>query len=207
MKYPANIREVAALSPDYMGFIFYPASKRFVELKEAPQIVPLVHETIKKVGVFVDAGIDVIEETIWQFKLDLVQLHGTETPEYCQKVNQSGVKIIKAFGIDEHFDFRKLESYSAVCDFILFDTRTEQHGGSGIKFDWGMLEDLKLPKPLFLSGGIGPGDADNLIGIRGIDIFAVDINSRFETGTAMKNIEQLTKFFKEIRNNEVQTRQ
>lgn len=185
MKHPDNIRDVVSLKPDYLGFIFYPASKRFVDNSLAEKIVSQVPATIKKVGVFVNATKETIFETIQLFSLDLVQLHGTESPALCKEIGNQGTGVIKAFGIDKHFDFNQLQNYQDVCDFFLFDTRTQLHGGSGIKFEWELLKTSNNSKPFLLSGGIGPEDADSIRKNTHLELFAVDINSRFETEPAV----------------------
>ena len=145
-----NIAEVVALQPDFVGFIFYKKSPRYVgENFVLPEIA---NSTINKVGVFVNEAFDVVYNTILKYKLDYAQLHGNESPGYCEKLKRQGIKIIKAFQVDEHFDFGELEAYESVTDYFLFDTKTKQYGGSGKSFDWQILNSYLLEKKYFLSG-------------------------------------------------------
>ncbi|MFT3740607.1 MAG: phosphoribosylanthranilate isomerase [Breznakibacter sp.] len=132
-------------------------------------------------------------------RLDAVQLHGSEPPGECWLHRNLGLTVIKAFCIDEKFDFKTLEPYKDAVDYYLFDTKTPQHGGSGKKFNWDILHGYDNSKPIFLSGGIGPDDAAGIKKLGGLNIHAVDINSRFETAPAVKDIGLLKTFFQNIR--------
>ena len=128
--------------------------------------------------------------------LDAVQLHGTESPAFCREILTLNVEVIKAFGVDEHFDFNILNEYTDSVDYFLFDTRTPAHGGSGKLFDWTLLQQNKTTKPFFLSGGI---DIEQLDEIRQIDdsrLYAIDVNSRFEISPGMKDYTKLEAIFK-----------
>ena len=151
LKYKENIEQVAALRPDYMGFIFYPQSKRFVgdDFK-----MPMISPEIKKVGVFVNATAGYIIEKIDKHGLDFIQLHGNESASFCEVMSHL-VKVIKAFGIDDNFDFNVLASYKNSCDYFLFDTKTTEFGGSGKQFNRDVLKNYTHDVPFFLSGGIG----------------------------------------------------
>ena len=196
MKHENNIREAAKLPLSFMGFIFYEGSKRSVEKNF---VMPALPSSIKKVGVFVNESIKNISSAIEKYKLDLVQLHGDEPAAFCKEMNEK-VKVIKAFGIDEKFDLEILKDYENCCEYFLFDTRTSQHGGSGKKFNWEILERYQLEKPFFLSGGIGPGDADEIKKIkqRVPQFFAVDVNSKFETEPGIKDISKLKQFMHDL---------
>ena len=191
MKDSQNIMEVSELKPDFMGFIFYQMSKRFVG---EDFVIPLISSEIKKVGVFVNATSSYITATINKYKLDLIQLHGDESPEYCATFNHS-IPVIKAFGMDAEFDLKILESYKKCCDYYLFDTKTKAYGGSGKQFDWKILEKYTDHKPFFLSGGIGLKEIEKLK-IEKLDCYAVDVNSCFETEPGLKDIRQLKKIRK-----------
>lgn len=183
MKYSENIAAIAALQPDYMGFIFYKKSARFYN-----DILPEIPKTIKKTGVFVNADSTTLLETIERYQLQAVQLHGSETPELCTAIrNASDVEIIKTFSIDTTFDFRKLEDYETVCDYYLFDTKGKLPGGNGFPFDWKILENYPSAKPYFLSGGIDIDHVD-MIQATGLKPYAIDINSKFETAPGLKDI-------------------
>lgn len=196
MKLPANILEVAALQPDYMGFIFYPKSKRYVDHLEG-DVLSALPSGIKKTGVFVDEPLDGVLKRVTAFGLAAVQLHGQESAAYCSALKHllpEAVEIIKAFGVDEKFDFNVLEIYVPVVDYFLFDTQTPDHGGSGKTFNWTLLDRYRLDKPYFLSGGIGPDSAGALARINDERLYAIDVNSRFEFSPGLKNTENLKNF-------------
>ncbi len=185
MKYQDNILDVSALQPDYLGFIFYEKSSRFFDGD-----IPELPDSIKKVGVFVDASIQFVLDKIEKYDLQAVQLHGQETPEFCRELkchyeersdvvisskdkdchitpksvirNDISIKIIKVFSIKDSFDFSVLEDYEAVCDYYLFDTKGKLPGGNGYMFDWDLLNGYPSNKPFLLSGGIGLRETENL---------------------------------------------
>lgn len=192
MKFPDNIAEAVALEPDYLGFIFFPESKRFVEDLD-PELVRNIPESIKTTGVFVDEKLEVVKEKISIYQLKAVQLHGKESPAYCKEL-QKVTEVIKAFGIDESFDFDLLDDYYDTVDYYLFDTKTPEHGGSGKSFNWRLLEKYQLIKPFFISGGVGLDNAADLSRVNDERLYAVDVNSRFETSAGLKDIEQLKEF-------------
>jgi phosphoribosylanthranilate isomerase len=195
MKYPDNITELSALQPDYMGFIFYRPSKRFVgNLDQA--ITTSLPSTIKATGVFVDEDLDDVVETAKKFGLRAFQLHGSESAGYCRalKAILPDIELIKAFGINESFSFDILDDYQNGVDYFLFDTQTAAHGGSGKTFNWQLLSRYKLQKPYFLSGGIGMEEVTQIKEIMDPRLYAIDVNSRFETAAAVKDIKQLKTF-------------
>ncbi len=194
MKYPENIREVAALEPDYMGFIFYPASARYAGEDLDAAIVGSLPRKIKKVGVFVDAPAVKVLDIVKEYSLDLVQLHGNESPEYCREISAE-VQVIKAFGIHERFDFAVLDKYLPFCHYYLFDTKTEQHGGSGETFDWNILKKHKHRIPFFIGGGIGLTQVDDVSALKSqlTHLAGIDVNSMFELSPGMKDMEALKK--------------
>jgi len=202
MKYHDNILEAAGLFPDYMGFIFYSESKRFFSGK-----IPDIGEKIKKTGVFVNQPIDEVIQKIEKFKLDAVQLHGEETVLYCTellreleplKKGNKKIELIKAFAIEENFDFDILEPYQEACDFFLFDSKGKARGGNGVVFNWGILRNYTQKKLFFLSGGIGLESSESLqlflASESGKKCYALDINSRFEKEPGKKDIEELKLF-------------
>ena len=196
MKVPANILEVAALQPDYMGFIYYKQSKRYAGELSAGLLreLPL---NIKKTGVFVNESLSVVAEFVTEFGFSAIQLHGAETVEYCLKLKQTvpeGTELIKAFGVDEDFDFGRLKAYEEVVDYFLFDTQTPGHGGSGKVFNWNLLDRYELDKPYFLSGGIGPEHVEDISNIKDKRLYAIDVNSRFELEPGLKQIDKLNDF-------------
>ena len=195
MREPENIKALSALTPDYMGFIFWAPSSRYVETTtiELPS-------AIKKTGVFVDASVDYIQSMVLQHKLQAVQLHGEETPQYCALVQDFSVEVIKAFSIKDSFDFSQLDPYETSSDFFLFDTKGELPGGNGYGFDWSLLTNYPFQKPFFLSGGIGLEHTPQIKALLNTDLplHAIDVNSKFELAPALKNIDALTQFKNEL---------
>lgn len=193
MKFPENIEELVMLQPDFLGFIFYKKSPRFVaeELNES-QLLNI--RNIKKVGVFVNEDLASIIEKVSKYKLDFVQLHGAEIPEFCRELKEKRINIIKAFGVDEDFEFSGLNAYKPFCDYFLFDTKTKAHGGSGKTFNWQVLEKYDNEIPFFLSGGIGVEELEKIDDLK-LNIFGLDVNSRFESKPGVKDIEKLKKLF------------
>lgn len=199
MRYPQNIRDAGKLKPDYLGLIFYPQSARYVGNDKTEPIINAIPKKTTRVGVFVNEYLPEVIKKINEFNIRTIQLHGSESPEYCTNLKELGFTIIKAFGVDEKFNFNKLESYQSCCDYFLFDTKSSKHGGTGEKFDWHILNKYNNSKPIFLSGGIGPDDAEAILSIKDLNIYSLDINSRFETEPALKNIEKLESFINKIR--------
>jgi Phosphoribosylanthranilate isomerase len=195
MRDSANIQQVAALQPDWMGFIFYPKSKRYVGKEFVHPCVP----GVKTVAVFVDEEPGSVRDIVNDNRFDFAQLHGDESPAYCKTIKDYGIHVIKAFGIYEGFNWQKLKPYQEVCDYFLFDTSTANYGGSGRKFDWQILENYRLSKPFLLSGGIGPDDAAEIQTIKHPVLAGIDLNSKFETAPALKDIEKLRIFLTELR--------
>ncbi|NJN26191.1 MAG: phosphoribosylanthranilate isomerase [Cyclobacteriaceae bacterium] len=192
-----NIAEVMALQPDYIGFIFYPKSPRFIghDFK-----MPAFHEkSIKKVGVFVNESVDVVQDMVEKFKLDVVQLHGSESPEVCEGLQSPNLGVIKAFHVEEGFDFEILKPYEMVVDFFLFDTKTSQYGGSGRAFDWAMLQKYALNIPYFLSGGISLENIDDLNKLEVSKIQAIDVNSKFEIEPGLKDLGMLGELSRKLK--------
>lgn len=197
MRDPENLKQLLKLNPDYVGFILYPKSKRFLGMEY--ELTVDIPPSIKKVGVFVNALIDDVFFWVNRLNLDLLQLHGDEPVEYCKELQKLKIPMIKAFGIDESFDFSILAKYESYCEYFLFDTKTAALGGSGKHFNWDLLKGYTSNKPFFLSGGIGTDDVDALKTISGLSIHSIDINSRFEDSPGMKNIEMLRRFITEFR--------
>ncbi len=198
MKNPDNIQQLVKLNPDFIGFIFYKKSKRYIgdSLGISSLDIP---ESIKKVAVFVNSSINEVKTIMIKHQLDFAQLHGDESPEFCLELKKAGIKITKAFQIDEDFDFSVLKQYDSACDYFLFDTKTNLYGGSGKKFNWRILEKYDNQKPFFLSGGIDLEDVDEIKKIYNLNIYAIDINSKFEVKSGMKDIDKIEKFIKDLR--------
>ncbi|PKV65569.1 phosphoribosylanthranilate isomerase [Polaribacter sp. Hel1_33_96] len=218
MKFVENIEQVAALQPDYLGFIFYEKSKRNFE-----GIIPELPKSIQKTGVFVNEYSEIVISLVEEYQLDAIQLHGDESSEYVKElqnqlaerrvlfieenkhqkkkknkhfISNEGVKIIKVFGIKDEFNFDALKSYLEFVDFFLFDTKGKERGGNGIQFDWAVLEKYPFEKPFFLSGGIGLKDIPEVQKMINSDlpIYALDVNSKFEIEPGVKKIEELKEF-------------
>lgn len=197
MRDAENISELIKLKPDYMGFIFFNKSKRFVT--NFPEVQ--IPSEIKKVGVFVNEEIDEVVEIIDKYNLDAIQLHGAETPEYCNQLRNSklvskfhSIEIFKAFSVDDDFDFSKTDAYQKDCDYLLFDTKGKDYGGNGVKFNWEVLKKYQGEAPFLLSGGISKVDAEEVKKITHPSFAGVDINSGFEIEPALKNIEDIKEF-------------
>jgi phosphoribosylanthranilate isomerase len=200
MKYPDNISALSDIKPDYMGFIFYPSSKRFIGLDFQKSDLNAIDKEIIKTAVFVNAHLHEVVEFGNLYGFKTIQLHGSETPEFCELLKEQGFKIIKAFGVDEDFDFKTIESFVNSVDFFLFDTKTKEYGGSGQVFNWEVLDNYHLEKPFLLSGGLS---LDNLTSIKKIEnpyFYGVDLNSKFEIEPGLKDIEKLELAFKILRN-------
>lgn len=200
MKFPHNMLEVAELESDYMGFIFYEKSARFLE-----EEIPDIPKGINKVGVFVNSEMDRIIEIVKKHKLDAVQLHGNEDPEYCVELSKKlpeQIEIIKVFSINNSFDFGTLKPFEGVCDFFLFDTKGDLPGGNGEMFDWSVLKSYPSEKSFFLSGGIGLesiNDLEKFLASESAQFCRViDVNSRFESKPGLKKINELKTFKKLI---------
>ena len=196
MKETENITEISTLQPDYLGFIFWEKSKRNMTL----DVIPELPETIKKVGVFVDASIQEIAAKINQYQLDVIQLHGNESVIFCRNVKKLGVKVIKVFSMASTFNFSLVKEYVLVVDYFLFDTKGKLPGGNGVTFDWKILENYHCDTPYFLSGGIGTTEIDGLKEFlkspAAKKCYAIDVNSRFEKKPGIKNKIKLQKFKK-----------
>lgn len=186
-----NITETAMLKPDYLGFIFYKHSPRYAgELNHA--VFASLFPCTSSVGVFVNADIDKVVETAEYYKLDVIQLHGDETPEYCVELKTIyNCKIIKAFGIKSGKDLDAANAYEYVCDYFLFDNKTTQYGGSGNKFDHSVLSDYTCKKPFFISGGITLDDAVNIRDNCHKHCVGIDVNSCFEISPGLKDVERI----------------
>lgn len=204
MKYTENIQSVAALQPDYLGFIFYGNSPRNFE-----NDIPNISSAIKKTGVFVDASLEFILEKVEKYQFKAIQLHGHESAEFCTKLRaglNEEVEIIKVFSVKDEFDFDRLSEYEGKVDYFLFDTKGKNKGGNGFTFDWKLLTKYPSKTPFFLSGGIGPEEITEIEKFKqhlahsgkGDLLYAVDVNSKFEEEPGLKKIVELENFRKNI---------
>ena len=194
MREAENIHAIESLKIDFMGFIFYPKSPRYV--KEKPDYLP-VH--CQRVGVFVNASKAEILNRTKDFDLDFVQLHGDESPEQCAALKAEGLQVIKAFPIGQDYDWKNTYMYKGVADYFLFDTAGPSHGGSGKRFDWKILKDYSGDTPFLLSGGIRPESLNDVLAFRHPQFRGVDLNSGFETSPGVKDVGLLNEFINNIK--------
>jgi phosphoribosylanthranilate isomerase len=190
---PENIEQVVKLRPNYVGFIFYDKSPRFVD--EMPvELLKAIPAPIIKTAVFVNETAENIETLIAKYNFDAIQLHGSENPAFCA-LFKGKIKVIKAFGLSPEFDFTELHAYADYVDLFLFDTKTSSHGGSGEIFDWTILDKYDQDRPFFLSGGLSLDNLDEVKNITHPQFYGVDLNSRFEIQPGLKNIDKLKTAF------------
>lgn len=194
-----NIKLISGCGPDFIGFIFYRHSKRYVGNSGYMTLVSCVQQAIKKVGVFVNEEPEFILKTAGDAGLGIVQLHGNESPSYCGLLKSEGLAVIKSFEVGETFIPEYTDRYSDACDYFLFDTLNKECGGSGKKFNWELIHSYPFGKPFFISGGIGPEDHMIRQSVRNEKFFGVDINSRFEISPGIKDVEKVKNFISKIK--------
>lgn len=200
MRESTNIQALVALKPDFIGFIFYDKSPRYVGEGLEETTMRQIPASIRKVGVFVNSSPDYIVNMAKKYDLQYVQLHGNELPDFCRILRQKGLSIIKAFSVDSSFNFAMLNNYKTYCDLFLFDTKGSQPGGNGVPFDWSILRRYNQDKPFLLSGGISPDNIDELVALSAsMRIYGIDINSRFEVEPGLKDLDQVQKLIDKIR--------
>lgn len=197
MRESQNILDLAELQPDFMGLIFYGKSPRFVE--NGGDLALIKNLELKKVGVFVNASFEEIKAKIDDLKLDFVQLHGNESPDFCKQIQELGVGIFKAFSVDNNFDFEQTEVFEKVVDYFLFDTKGEGYGGHGKAFDWQLLNKYNQKVPFLLAGGVSLDNLDAVLQLKDLNLAGVDVNSKFEITPGLKEISALKILFEKIR--------
>ena len=193
-----QVQELDTMGVEFAGFIFYPRSPRYAFKSLSAVDIKKIRGRINKVGVFVNANADDVLRTVDECGLYLVQLHGDESPRYCEKIADY-VTVIKAFRLTEEENVLwKIKDYYDTADMFLFDTEGSGFGGTGKKFNWELLEGLNIQKPFFLSGGIAPEDVDKLKDFQQTavakDLFALDINSKFEILPGVKDMSKVRTF-------------
>jgi phosphoribosylanthranilate isomerase len=209
LREPENIKAVSALGVDWIGLIFYPKSPRFIgeqaNLKAFLQQESQTEGGPKRVGVFVNAEFKDLLEAVHDYELDYVQLHGGESAVYCATLQQlwkdSSIRkagIIRAFRVSRAFDFGITVDYEPYCDYFLFDTKGQEYGGTGHKFDWDILDRYTGKTPFLLSGGIGPEDAASVKLVAHPALAGIDLNSKFELKPGWKDAQQLAEFLSEL---------
>lgn len=197
MREPNNVKEVAALHPDYMGFIFFEKSPRCC-FDMNPVIVRSLPHVVTPVVVTVDMEIERLEKIASEYGITTLQLHGSETPDDCRRLKEKGFTVWKAFSINPLQGFGRMKEYVGDVDMFLFDTPTADRGGSGRKFDWSLISDYDLPMRFMLSGGIAPGDEEAVRGFRHPMLEGIDLNSRFETKPGHKDVAELKEFMSKL---------
>ena len=196
-----QLQQLESLGVDFAGLIFYEGSKRYAHGKLSNKQSYIKDIGIKKVGVFVNADLDFINGLIQEYDLAAVQLHGDETPAFCNSLKDR-IEVIKVFRISDttsNLD-ALIAPFQESCHYFLFDTDTTSYGGSGKRFDWSVLESATINKPFFLSGGIGPDDMGILKSFKHPFLHAADINSRFETSPGIKDLELVKRFAHDLNN-------
>lgn len=188
-----NTISISELQPDFLGFIFWNDSKRYCK-----NVIENIPNDIEKVGVFVDANYNEIVDKIISHKLNFVQLHGEESPDFCLEMKKTNIKVIKAITIDNNFNFNELKYNINCVDYFLFDTKGDLPGGNGTTFDWEILNQYKEDVPYFLSGGIGLDEWPKLEKFLKSEVakncYAIDINSQFEDEPGIKNKQKIKEF-------------
>jgi phosphoribosylanthranilate isomerase len=197
-----QVEALPDLGISFAGFIFYPKSPRYVFREMTASQIKRVNN-INKVGVFVNAPIDEVLHLVDECRLQMVQLHGDETPKYCERIADY-VSVVKAFRLSEGDNLEwMVRPYEEVCDHYMFDTMGAGYGGTGKKFDWTVLKGQQLNKPFFLSGGIEMGDEEQILNFAkepvAKDLFAIDINSKFEEAPGIKNLNLVKEFSEQFR--------
>jgi phosphoribosylanthranilate isomerase len=198
MRDAENIKALIELKPDFIGFIFYDKSPRFVGNTLDTELIQSIPRDIRKVGVFVNATVDYILQNVKKYGLNYVQLHGNETPDFCKNLRMKGANIIKAFRLDDTFIFSQLNNYKPHVDFFLFDAKGDGYGGNGVTFDWDILKKYDNQKPYFLAGGISLDNLDELANIIPKP-YSLDVNSKFEVEPGVKDIDKIAELIAKMR--------
>jgi phosphoribosylanthranilate isomerase len=199
MRDPENVREIAALQPDMMGFIFYEPSSRYVGEASLEEVLGFVPSHISKVAVFVNEKKEEVVRVCKKYGFDYAQLHGDESAAFCRAINEGGIGVIKAIPVADRIDFNSLKDYEPYVDLFLFDTKTKGYGGSGKQFDRTLLDHYPLSTPYFLSGGIGETDIETILDTSLPGCVGIDANSRLEIEPGLKNIQTAAGLINQIR--------
>lgn len=198
MRDPDNIRMVAALAPMLMGFIFWEGSVRSANGLD-PEVIKQLPSYIRPVALFVNPGIGEVRKVVDRYGFKIVQLHGDESPEFCDLLRSRGLVVFKALNVATEKDIRNASIYDGHADILVLDAKTGNRGGSGKKFNWDILTGYTASTPYLLSGGIGPDDVDKIVSAMRRPMAGIDINSRFETAPGIKDVAVLTKFLLTLR--------
>ena len=187
---PEDIMQLVTMDISRLGFIFYHKSKRYVYGKLVEDGLKSIPKHIKKTGVFVNAELAEIEQIIDQYKFESIQLHGDESPEFCNYFRMKA-EVIKTISVKDKSSFEMAGLYRDACDLFLFDTHSENYGGTGKTFNWQWLEAYKLDKPFYLSGGISLENFEEIKKIKHKHLMGIDVNSKFEISPGIKDIEKI----------------
>lgn len=201
MRQPDNIDAVAALGIDMMGFIFYSRSPRCVTDLQSGVTGALRMRGVEPVALFVDEEIDTVTATMVRYGFNTVQLHGNESPEYCDTLRRRGAKVLKAVSISDRNDIDRAALYDGHADMLVLDTKSPGKGGSGVKFNWELLSAASFTTPYLLSGGIAPDDTQAVKTVYNQSsglMAGVDLNSRFEIGPALKDAMRIADFMAKL---------
>jgi phosphoribosylanthranilate isomerase len=195
MTLPEQVNALDEMGVDFAGFIFYQKSPRYMVNKISPEKMKKIKGHIAKVGVFVNEPYEEMMRTVEEYRLDMVQLHGDETPFFCEKV-ANYVTVIKAFRLSDNDPIDWIvRPFHDSTDMYMFDTMGAGYGGTGKKFDWNVLKDASINKLFFLSGGIEPGDEENIKKFMeepvAQKLFSIDINSKFEIAPGVKDMKKV----------------
>lgn len=201
MTQPEQINQLADMGVTFAGFIFYPKSPRYVLHNMSTDQIHKI-KSINKVGVFVNATVEEVLKKVDECRLHMVQLHGDESPKYCERIADY-ISVIKAFRLSDNDSIEwMMRPYMDVVDMFMFDTMGAGYGGTGKKFDWSILKNVEIDKPFFLSGGIEPGDEASLKDFTkqavAKKLFSIDINSKFEVNPGVKDLKKVEKFVKKL---------
>jgi phosphoribosylanthranilate isomerase len=200
MRQAGNILRVAALGVDWIGFIFWEKSKRYLGEEEGERARETTREaSFGRVGVFVNAAIEEMTAKASLYRLDYLQLHGDESPGLCRSLRREGLPLIKAFSVATQEDLRKTVPYEGLTDYFLFDAPCAGYGGSGKSFDWSVLEAYEGRTPFLLSGGIHPGSLEAIRHFRHPRLAGIDLNSGFEAAPGLKDVARLASFLQALR--------
>ena len=202
MTLPEQVQRLPDIGATFAGFIFYPKSPRYVFRHLTSAQIKKIN-TINKVGVFVNSSVEEVLLMVDECRLHMVQLHGDESPKYCERIADY-VSVVKAFRLSDNDSIEwMIRPFMDVCDMFMFDTMGAGYGGTGKKFDWNILKGSNIGKPFFLSGGI---QAEDTTALRQFEnepvskaLFAIDINSKFETSPGVKDMKKVEKFINELK--------
>ncbi len=197
MRDAENIRQVLAYQPDLLGFIFYPKSSRYVDQDRLEKINAIDFGSTEKVGVFVNEDPQTIISVANRYQFNYIQLHGDETDETIQFLQKQGLQVIKVISMATSADLEMIQHYPS-ADYLLFDTKGQKRGGNGYKFDWGLLENISIDKPIFLSGGLGVDDLKIVQENNRLKLSGLDFNSQLEEKPALKDIAKVKQLMNQI---------